>query len=99
MINPYQTFPSNPLLSITPKIDNWIDTDRVTVTENITKDVVGQTIINMSYNRVVRGGHFSAYTTTQIVSSTSSVSSKTTSSAAATKILESAFKYPNFSEV
>ena len=92
LINPYQTFPSNPLLSITPKIDNWIETSKVTITENITKNVTGQTIINMSYNRVVRGGHFSAYTTTKVTSTTSSTSSKTSSSTA-TKILESAITY------
>lgn len=92
LINPYQTFPSNPLLSITPKIDNWIETSNVTITENITKNVTGQTIIKMSYNRVVRGGHFSAYTTTKVTSTTSSTSSKTSSSTA-TKILESAITY------
>lgn len=92
LINPYQTFPSNPLLSITPKIDNWIETSKVTITENITKNVTGQTIINMSYNRVVRGGRFSAYTTTKVTSTTSSTSSKTSSSTA-TKILESAITY------
>lgn len=91
-INPYQTFPSNPLLSITPKIDNWIETSTATITENITKNAVGHTVINMSYNRVVRGGNFSAYTTTQIGSSTSSVSSKTSTSTA-TKILEAAITY------
>lgn len=92
LINPYQTFPSNPILNITPKIDNWIETSNVTITENITKNVTGQTIINMSYNRVVRGGRFSEYTTTKILSSSSSVSSKTSTSTA-TKILESAITY------
>jgi hypothetical protein len=91
-INPYQTFPSRPRLSITPKIDNWIETTKATITENITKNVTGQTVINMSYNRVIRGGHFSAYTTTKVTDSTTSVSSKTSSSTA-TKILESAITY------
>lgn len=81
LINPYKVFPDRPVLSINPSVDNWINTNTVTIT------VDGGT--NVSQNVIHRTIHSSGRNSSRSVQSESSSTSVSSSS----RVIESAILY------
>ena len=81
LINPYKVFPDRPVLAINPSVDNWVNTNTVTVTVDggttVSQNVIHQTI------------HSSGRNSSRTVQSESSSTSTTSSS----RVIETAILY------
>lgn len=77
LINPYKVFPDSPIMSVSPSVDNWIDTNNIIVS--------GGTIITQNITR--RTIHSSGRNSSTTILSESSTSNYTE------KLLESAIIY------
>lgn len=85
LINPYLVFPDRPVMSINPSVDNWIDTEHITLHHNVD----GGT--RVTQNVIHRTIHSSGRNSSRVVQSqTSSTSSTSTSSS---RVIESAILY------
>lgn len=64
LINPYSVFPQLPEISISPAVDTWMEDTLITVPLSQTTSQVVSTSTRHLSSSAVRGGSFSAYTTT-----------------------------------
>ncbi|MBU5669498.1 DUF4815 domain-containing protein [Peptoniphilus sp. MSJ-1] len=91
-INPYTVFPQTPSIDIYPRVDNWIETNNITLREN------GGTTV--SYNSIRDGNNSSPnrearrwYEWRQSGTTSSTTSSSYTTTDTSTKVTDSAIEY------